>query len=321
MYNSTTATRRPWTAGAVTCVALGTVLASGTAISEEFTVDPQAAEQAIERALVQTGSVLLPYRAVEVVPFFTLERNENEVAGNPILVDGQLLGSTITLESNQLSGGITARAGLPWAGQFQLSVPLTYTDRDEENRVLGTTISSNSSSLSGLGDVQLSYTQQFRGNGGGLPSILGTVTYDSDTGHTEVADGLFLGSGFQEIGVQLTATQRQDPLVFSSRLGYEWAFEDDDVRPGDEFFFSAAAFLAVNPETSLQFGLSLAYSDDAEINGENLPGSDQFAASLDLGIATILRRNTLLDTSLSIGLTEDASDFVVQFNLPIRFTF
>jgi hypothetical protein len=320
MYNSTMATRRPWIGGAVACVALSTVLASGTAISEEFTVDPQAAEQAIERALVQTGSVLLPYRAVEVVPSFTLERNENEVAGVPILVNGQLLGSTITLESNELSGGITVRAGLPWAGQFQISVPLTYTNSDAENRVLGTTISSESSSLSGLGDVQLSYTQQFRGNGGGLPSILGTVLYDSDTGATEEAD-LFLGSGFQEVGVQLTATQRQDPLVFSSSVGYMRAFEDNDVRLGDKFFFGGATFLAVNPETSLQFGLSLAYSNDAQINGESLPGSDQLAATLDLGIATILRRNTLLDTTLSIGLTEDATDFGLAVNLPVRFTF
>jgi len=322
MYNQTMTTRRAWPAGVAASMALGgAVLTCGAGTAQEFLVDPEAAEQAIERALVQTGSVLLPPRAIEVVPFFTFQRNENEIAGVPVLVNGQLSGSIITLESNQFSGGVAARAGLPWAGQLQISVPLTYTDRDQEHRVLGATIGSDSSNLSGLGDVQLSYTQQFRGDSGGLPSLLGTVTYDNNTGDTDEDDGMFLGSGFQEIGVQLTATQRQDPLVFSSRLGYEVALEDDNVKPGDELSFGVDVFLAVNPETSLQFGLSLAYSDDAEIDGEQLPGSDQFAASLDLGIATILRRNTLLDTTVSIGLTEDATDFGVGVSLPIRFTF
>ena len=294
---------------------------TGPVATQEFTVDEEAAEQAISRALVQSGSVLLPARSVEVVPFFTFARDENEVAGVPVLVDGQVVGSSFVLESNQFSGGVTVRAGLPWAGQAQLSVPLTYTQRDQEQRVLGAPTQSTSSNLSGLGDVQLSYTQQFRNDSGGLPSILGTVSWDSDTGETDEAEGLFLGSGFQEVGVSLTATQRQDPLVFSGRLGYEWAFENDDIQPGNEFLMAAGAFLAVNPETSLQFGLSLNYADDLQISGETISGSDQLAATLDLGVATILRRNTLLDATVSIGLTEDASDFGFALDLPIRFIF
>ena len=303
-----------------TCVVILLALAVPVA-AQEFTVDEEAAEQAIARALVQSGSVLLPARSVEVVPFFSYSRNENEVAGVPVLVDGQIVGSSIVLESNQTSGGITVRGGLPWNGQAQISVPLTYTQRDQELRVLGAPAQSTSSNLSGLGDVQLSYTQQFRNDSGGLPSLLGTVLWDSDTGATDEAEGLFLGSGFQEVGVSLTATQRQDPLVFSGRLGYEWAFENDDVQPGNEFLMAAGAFLAVNPETSLQFGLSLNYADDLQVGGETIAGSDQLAASLDLGVATILRRNTLLDATVSIGLTEDASDFGFALDLPIRFSF
>jgi hypothetical protein len=306
------------------CLALGAADMMSAALparAQEFTVDEEAAAQAIERAMVQTGSILLPPRTVEVVPFFSYQRDENEVAGLPVLVNGQIVGSSIALESNEFNGGVTVRGGLPWNGQLQLTVPFTYAQRDQEQRVLGATAVTSSSDLSGLGDVQVSYTQQIRGNMGGLPSLLGSVTWDSDTGETDEADGLFLGSGFQELGVSLTATQRQDPLVFSARVGYQWAFENDDVKPGDQLSFGAGAFLAVNPETSVQFGLSMAYTDDAEINGQTLEGSDQLAASLNLGIATILRRNTLLDATVNVGLTEDAPDFAFALDLPIRFTF
>ncbi len=302
------------------CVVIALAIAVPVA-AQEFTVDKEAAEQAIARALVQSGSVLLPSRSVEVVPFFSYTRNDNEVAGVPVLVDGQVVGSSVTLESNQTSVGVTVRAGLPWSGQVQLSVPLSYDQRDQEQRVLNAPFGSAQSSLSGLGDVQLSYTQQFRSERGGLPSILGTVSWDSDTGQADEANGLFLGSGYQEFGVSLTATQRQDPLVFSGRLGYQWSLEKDHVQPGNQFLVAAGAFLAVNPETSLQFGLSMNYTDDLQLSGQTIDGSDQFAATLNLGLATILRRNTLLDATVSIGLTDDAPDVAFALDMPIRFAF
>ncbi len=56
------------------------------------------------------------------------------------------------------------------------------------------------------------------------------------------------------------------------------------------------------------------------MGGDPVTGSDQLAASLSLGVATVLQQNMLLDVGVSVGLTEDAPDFGVAVSLPIRFT-
>jgi hypothetical protein len=56
------------------------------------------------------------------------------------------------------------------------------------------------------------------------------------------------------------------------------------------------------------------------MGGGPVTGSDQLAASLSLGVATVLQQNMLLDVGVSVGLTEDAPDFGVAVSLPIRFT-
>lgn len=306
---------------AIGVFAAGLVALSAPAYAQsgEFSVDPLAADQAIERALVQTGSALLAPRQFEVVPFFAFQNNETQIAGFPALVDGELVGTSVDIRQNEMSGGVILRAGLPWTSQIEMAIPVAYAWRDQELRVLGATYDRASDSLSGLGDIRLTYTKQLRADTGGLPSLLGSVTWDTDTGQQD--DLLALGSGFNEVGITLTATQSQDPLVFSGRIGYQRAFEKDNVQPGDQVSFDAGAFLAVNPETSVQFGLSMAYTDDFQIDNTTVAGSDQLSASLNLGLATILRRNTLLDTVLSIGISDDAPDFAIAVSMPISFSF
>ncbi|MCA8881267.1 MAG: hypothetical protein KDA73_15220 [Rhodobacteraceae bacterium] len=295
---------------------------AGTALAQEpgqFDVDPEAAERALERALVQTGSILLPAGAAEVAPYFSFQRNESEVAGVPVLVGNQLVGTTIATDQNQATAGVILRAGLPWAAQLDLNLPFTYQENSTEQRVLGASLTNDSQDSTGIGDVVLTYTQSLTGNDPDRPAFLASVSYDSDTGDRE--NGLYLGTGFQEVELALTATTRQDPLVFSVRVAYQHGFENNHIQPGDQYSLAAGAFLAVNPQTSLQFGFTVAYTDDYQYQGRTVSGSDQFAASLNLGIATILRRNTLLDMAINVGLTEDAPDFAFVVSLPIRFNF
>jgi hypothetical protein len=282
-----------------------------------FDVDEDAAERALERALVQTGSLLLPPRAIEIVPSISFQRQERDVAGEIAVVNGgTIVGTDLALERNDFIAGVTVRAGLPWAGQVSLTVPYADSERTVERRIMTGTQSSETSSISGLGDVKFSYSHTLLSESGRMPSLLASVTFDTDSGAED--DTIALGSGFKELGVALTATKREDPLVFSYRLGYEYAFESEGIQPGDEISFAAGAFMAVSPATSLQFGFSLARSEEVTLNGNNLTGTDQFAASLNLGVATILRRNALFDLTLSVGLTEDSPDFGVAINVPVR---
>lgn len=285
----------------------------------QFDVDADAAEHALERALVQTGSVLLPSGTAEVVPYFKYMRSESEVAGMPVLVGGQLMGSTIATERDQFQTGVMLRAGLPWAGQVDLTIPYVFSSQDTQRRVMGIPVSQASSTDSGIGDIRLGYTHSLTGDDPSRPNLLGSIVWDTNTGNNNGAGGM--GSGFNELELALATTLRQDPLVFAGRIGYQKAFENNGIRPGNQLSFAAGTFLAVNPETSLQFGFSLAYTNDMKVNGATIAGSDKLAASLDLGLATILGRNTLLDTTLSVGLTEDAPDFGLTLSMPLRFNF
>ncbi len=294
--------------------------AVGPAIPEsapgQFDIDPDAAERALERALVQTGSVLLPYRTFEVIPFLSFSRNENEFAGPPVLVGGSLSGSSIASERNEFKTGVMLRAGLPWAGQIDATIPYVSSRLSQEQRVMGAPVSQTTSDVSGLGDIRLAYTHSLTGDDPSRANILVSVAWDTDTGKRN--GNLSMGSGFNELELSMATTTRQDPLVFTGRIGYQKAFESNGIQPGNQISFSGGTFLAVNPETSLQFGLSMTYSGDMSVNGSTIAGSDQFAASLDLGLATILNHNTLLDAKVSVGLTEDAPDFGLALSLPLR---
>jgi hypothetical protein len=286
--------------------------------SSSFEIDEDAAERALERALVQTGSLLLPARTVEVVPYFTFQRQETDFPAAVGQVNGTIVATDIALERNDWTAGLIVRAGLPWAGQIGVTVPYVYADRTQDTRLLGSTISSESMDLDGIGDVRATYSQSLLAESGRMPSLIASVYYDSDTGDRDTP--MILGSGYNELGVSLTATTRDDPLVFSYRIGYEYAWERDGIKPGDEISLAAGAFLAVSPDTSLQLGFSLVHSDEVQLNGNDVSGSDQLAASLNLGIATILQRNVLFDLTLSVGLTNDSPEFGLGFNLPLRFT-
>jgi hypothetical protein len=50
-----------------------------------------------------------------------------------------------------------------------------------------------------------------------------------------------------------------------------------------------------------------------------LAGTDEIGAVLQLGLGTVLSRNTLLNVSLGIGVTADSPDFQLGVSVPIRF--
>lgn len=142
--------------------------------------------------------------------------------------------------------------------------------------------------------------------------------WDTATGKSS-DDGVPLNGDFNEIGGSLTALKRQDPLAFVGSVSYEYAFENDDIRPGDELGFSIGAFLAASPETSLRFLLNQSFADDQRIGGEVINGTDATTSTLSIGAASLLGRGVLVDISADIGLTEDAPDYAVRLSVPIRF--
>lgn len=125
-------------------------------------------------------------------------------------------------------------------------------------------------------------------------------------------------SGFDEVTGALTAVRRIDPLAFVGGLAYSTSFEKNGVKPSDQITLSLGTVLATSPDTSLLLLFQQSFAGDTEVDGRDLPGTDQEAAILTIG-GSLLSPRVLLDISTGIGLTGDASDYFIRAVLPIRF--
>jgi hypothetical protein len=277
-----------------------------------FAVDPEDAERALERTLVQTGALLLPFGAIDVEPGFIYQRRETTTPFLFVAASGASQVGKLDTGENELIASLDLRLGLPWTSQFELGVPYAYEDQSQvfSGR-------EESTSASGFGDVTVGFAKELLRERGWGPDLIGRVTWSSDTGQEK--DGLLLGSGFHSITGSLTALKRQDPLAFVASGFYRTSFEKDDIEPGDEFGFILGTVLAASPDTSLSLSLQQIFAKELKIDDRSFAGSDQISSLLVVGASTVLGPGVLLSVNAGVGLTDDAPDYFVRISLPIRF--
>ncbi len=280
-------------------------------------VEEEEIDRALERSLVQAGALLLAPGSLEVEPSFFFARTEDDFATGVPVGGGAVAVGEVEDRLNEFEGTLTFRLGLPFDSQIDLDVPYAWNDLSTTTSIDGGLVSEDAGGGNGFGDVLLTGSKTFLREGAFRPSLIGSVTWDSNTGEEE--GGVALGSGFTEISGALTATKTLDPLVFVGSFSYGSTFEEDDVDPGDEVGLSFGAVLATSPETSLSAFVSQSFQKEAEIGGVALDGSDDLEATLTLGAATIIAPRTLLSIDAGVGLTDDAADYSVLVSLPIRF--
>lgn len=281
----------------------------------EFKVDKEAAQRALERTLVVQGALLLPFGQAEFQPSFTYTRSKvnNE---NLLLQNGTPFLAQQNVRQNNFTSDLFFRFGLPLDSQIELGIPYRIINNEQV-----TSISLNgfnqtnkiSSNNSGWGDFQLGIAKALLREGLWLPNLIGRVTWDSNSGRTP------LGSGFNELTGSLTATKRQDPLVFLGNVSYTKSFEENHATPGDEIGFSVGALLAASPETSLRVILQQTFANDAKANGKTLKGTDRDIASLVFGASSIIGHGKFIDLAATAGLTSDSPDYAIGITLDIRF--
>jgi hypothetical protein len=61
------------------------------------------------------------------------------------------------------------------------------------------------------------------------------------------------------------------------------------------------------------------FTQEGEIGGDRVPGSNQVSSQLIFGVSSIVGRRTLLSLAAGVGLTKDAPDYSVYLSLPMRF--
>jgi hypothetical protein len=178
----------------------------------------------------------------------------------------------------------------------------------------------------GAGDPRFTVTWQALHAGSLAPDVflagfwkpkLGTSPLDAAPGD------LPLGSGYPSVGATLTGVKTADPLVLLASATYTANLPVHSKlgrdNPGDTYGLGGGAILAVSPETSMQFLVDFHYKREDKLKDKALPGTDEIGAVLQLGLGTVLSRNTLLNVSLGIGLTADSPDFQLGVSIPIRF--
>jgi hypothetical protein len=281
-------------------------------------VDEEEAERALDRTLVATGALLLPFGQAEVEPSFSYTRRTTDAPAF-VAQNGTTFVGEREFRRNEFNFGLGLLFGLPFDSQLELAYPYQYVNQSTVDLVGLNEQQANDDGGHGFGDFQVGVAKTFlREDGGWWPDLVGRVTYDSDTGKT-IDGNMAFGSGFHELSGSLNATKRQDPLAFIGSFSYETAFEKDGIEPGDELGVAIGAILAASPETSLGFVLGQRFVNEVEVDGQDVSGSDKVVGTLTLGASSILGRGVLLDVAGDVGLTDSGVDYAARASLPIRF--
>ena len=275
----------------------------------QFEVDEATADRALEQSLVERGALLKPVGTMQVEPAFSYTRRELR----NVAVEENGVTVPANLRRDEFEGDLTFRVGLPYDSQFDVTFPYNLVDQQVD-----TASGSKSDTGSGFGDIDVGLSKTLLRQEKWWPDLVGRVFWSADTG-SKSDNNVPLSGGFNQVGGSLTALARKDPLAFVGSVSYEAAFESGNDRPGNDLGFSAGAFLAASPETSLRFVLNQNFIDDAKINGELIKGSNQVQSSMTIGGAISVAPGILVDLSTDIGLTDEAPDYVVRLSVPIQF--
>jgi hypothetical protein len=281
--------------------------------------DPEL--EALNRVLVEAGGLLLPVWGAEVSP--TIEYTHRGANGLLITdVDGvrQVLAQDVRRDS--FEAALTGRLGLPWDLQAEVRVPYIV----DKEKVSMAGVDREEHDGKGVGDVEVALTHQLLRENGVAPDLLAEVRYRAPTGEDSFSaddDEIAVGSGFHGISGSLTAVKSYDPMVFFGSASYTANLEDNKsgfkIDPGDSFGFALGTVLAAGPGASLRLGITQTFTGEAEVEGEDIAGSDEVVGTFNVGAAVALPWRTLLDFAVGIGITEDAPDLTLKLALPYRF--
>jgi hypothetical protein len=294
-----------------------------------FEVDEDAAERALERTLVQTGALLLPFGLAEIQPYVNYVRFENDASALLRNAEGNIVTVANTQNRrNYIEAGVFSRVGLPFGAQAELSIPATVINT---SNVIGIINQETEHTGYALGDVRVGLAKTLLRESDWLPDIVGRITWDTDTGKQQTlnsaspgglavgASGLTTSTSFNELIFSATALKRQDPLAFTSTISYRKSFKKDGIEPGDVYSLTLGATLAASPQTSLSMGVQQSLIGNTRIFNQSIPGTDAISSVLTFGASSIVGKSLFFSTMAGIGLTKQSPDYFISVAIPLRF--
>lgn len=285
--------------------------------------------------LRQANAVLIPRNRIEFDPRFQYGFNDTNVlaVAGLDLIETVFVG-TIEVEKRRrhfFSGVLGTRYGI--TDRFQVSASVPYRYEIEQLTIppqvqrLPDPFESQETSGHGLGDIEAGLSYHILQEKGWRPDLIAGLSVKTNTGQGPFDnDGgdTVTGTGFWGVQPQLTFVKVTDPGILFATASYLYHIEDGvsgigDVDPGDILQFSAGYGYALNPYLSLTTRFQLSYAQELSVEGEDVAGTDLFATTLSLGVTYGLTRHAAIDTTLDIGLSEDAADFRLSIGVPFQF--
>jgi hypothetical protein len=301
-----------------------TATANRSGASTALEVDEEAAQRALERQLNILGALLVPYKVLQIQPYFTYTRVERDF---PTFVthNGFLIGiGNQRLTQNHYLSGVFGRLGLPFESQLEVNLPYQVVDQSVVTPAFPT-VNEIDRAASTFGDMSVGVAKTLSRERGWLPDLVGRVVWTAPTGKWS-SENVLIGNGFNRVNGSLTFLKRQDPLAFSGTFFYQGSFQANDIDPGDQYGVTLGAFLAASPETSLGMQIQQIFHTGLEMKGNtvlgNIPaalGRNQANSSIILSVNSRVSRTGFFNLSGAIGLTSGAPDYFVNASLPINF--
>lgn len=281
-------------------------------------------EKSIERTLVQKGGMLLPKGKLQIEPGFTFAHfssNRINIQGFsilPILVIGEI--STETVKRDILIQSLSLKYGILHNLQGEVKIPYRF----EYDRVTDNLGFESTRKYGGLGDIDFSLSRQIGYEKGIIPDLIASLSVKTRTGKSPYNRDIGLGTGHWGVKGSLIAAKSSDPAVVFGSLSYAWNIERDienfgKVDPGDTIGYSVGTAIALSYQTAINFQFEHSITSKMEKDGTPVNGSFLNAASLKSGFTWSTSGSSSVDFSVSMGLTTDAPDYVVEIRFPFTF--
>ncbi|EDM47817.1 hypothetical protein [Marinobacter algicola] len=168
-------------------------------------------------------------------------------------------------------------------------------------------------------------------------TVFGTFTTKTGVSPYEIDIGeqLSTGSGYYSVAGGVSFSKVLDPVVVFGSTSATYNLPERDLQqvrgarvlqelePGFGLSGSAGFAYSLSYDISLSVSAQLSYSDQTILSfsdGTQAVAQDQMSGFLSMSLGTRVSDTTIVNTSLGIGLTEDAPDFSLGVSLPIRFS-
>lgn len=175
-----------------------------------------------------------------------------------------------------------------------------------------------------------------------VPGKMSTTVFGTFTSKTGVSpyeididEQLSTGSGYYSLAGGLSFSKVLDPVVVFGSTSATYNIPEtglqqvrgarvlEEVEPGFGLSASGGFAYSLSYDISLSISAQLSYSDETILSfsdGTQAVAQDQMSGFLSMSLGTRVSDTTIVNTSLGIGLTEDAPDFSLGLSMPIRFS-